>query len=85
MASDGASGGNSGGIRIGLIGAGKNTRDRHIPGFQKVAGLEIAAVANRSRESGRVVADQFNIPTVYDNWQDLLEALHAPHADPGRP
>ena len=60
-------------IRVGLIGAGKNTRERHIPGFDKVAGLEIAAVANRSRESGRVVADQFNIPTVYDNWQELLE------------
>ena len=63
----------SDGIRLGLIGAGKNTRDRHIPGFHKVDGLEIAAVANRSLESGRAVADQFNIPTVYDNWQDLLE------------
>jgi len=63
----------SDGIRLGLIGAGRNTRDRHIPGFQKVDGVEIAAVANRSRESGRTVADQFNIPTVYDNWQDLLE------------
>jgi len=63
----------SDGIRVGLIGAGKNTRDRHIPGFQNVDGVEITAVANRSRESGRVVADQFNIPTVYDNWQDLLE------------
>ena len=60
-------------IRVGLIGAGRNTRERHIPGFNKVNGLEIAAVANRSRESGRVVADQFNIPTVYDNWQELLE------------
>ena len=61
------------GIRLGLIGAGKNTRDRHIPGFQDVEGVEIAAVANRSRESSQVVADQFNIPGVYDNWQDLLE------------
>ena len=60
-------------IRVGLIGAGRNTRERHIPGFDKVGGLEIAAVANRSRESGRIVADQFNIPTVYDNWQELLE------------
>ena len=60
-------------IRVGLIGAGKNTRDRHIPGFHQVDGVEIAAVANRSRESGRVVADQFNIPTVYDSWQELLE------------
>jgi predicted dehydrogenase len=35
--------------------------------------VEIAAVANRSRESGRRVADQFNIPEVYDNWRELLE------------
>ena len=61
------------GIRVGLIGAGRNTRDRHIPGFHEVGGVEIVAVANRSRESGRVVADQFNIPTVYDNWVELLE------------
>ena len=69
MASDGT----SGGIRLGLIGAGKNTRDRHIPGFQKVDGVEVAAVANRSRASSQAVADQFNIPGVYDNWQELLE------------
>ena len=60
-------------IRLGLIGAGLNTRDRHIPGFQEVAGVEIVAVANRTVESGRRVADQFNIPRVYDNWQELLE------------
>ncbi|PKB66071.1 MAG: hypothetical protein BZY81_08340 [SAR202 cluster bacterium Io17-Chloro-G4] len=60
-------------VRVGLIGAGKNTRDRHIPGFQTVEGVEIAAVANRSMQSGRQVADQFNIPQVYGSWQELLE------------
>ena len=60
-------------VRVGLIGAGRNTRERHLPGFQKIAGVEIVAVANRSRESGQVVADSFNIPTVYDNWRDLLD------------
>ena len=60
-------------VRVGLIGAGRNTRDRHIPGFHKVEGVEIVSVANRSRESGQRVADQFNIPQVYDNWRDLLE------------
>ena len=60
-------------VRVGLIGAGKNTRDRHIPGFQSVEGVEIAAVANRSMQSGRQVADQFNIPQVYGSWQELLE------------
>jgi predicted dehydrogenase len=60
-------------VRLGLIGAGRNTRERHIPGFQKIPGVEIAAVANRSRESGQRVADSFNIPTVYDNWRELLD------------
>jgi predicted dehydrogenase len=60
-------------IRVGLIGAGGNVRNRHIPGFQKVEGLEILAVANRSLESSRSVADQFNIPRVYGSWQELLE------------
>ena len=60
-------------IRIGLIGAGGNVRSRHIPGFQQVEGLEIAAVANRSLESGKSVADQFNISQVYNGWQELLE------------
>lgn len=60
-------------IRVGLIGAGGNVRNRHIPGFQKVEGLEVLAVANRSLESSRSVADQFNIPRVYGSWRELLE------------
>ena len=60
-------------IRVGLIGAGRNVRDRHIPGFQKVAGCEVMAVANRSIESGRRVAEQCNIPRVYASWQELLD------------
>ena len=60
-------------IRVGLIGAGGNVRERHIPGFQGAEDCEIVAVANRTMESGRAVADQFNIPRVYGNWQELLE------------
>ena len=60
-------------INVGLIGAGGNVRNRHIPGFQKIERLEIAAVANRTLESSRSVADQFNIPRVYGGWQELLE------------
>ena len=61
-------------IRVGLIGAGTNTRVRHIPGLQAVEGVEIVAVANRSRESGQRVADEYGIAQVYDRWADLLAA-----------
>ena len=61
-------------IRVGLVGAGANTRDRHIPGLRAVNGVEIVSVANRSRESGERVAGEFEIPKVYDNWLELVEA-----------
>ncbi len=61
-------------VRIGLVGAGANTRLRHIPGFQAIDGVEVVAVANRSVASGQRVAEEFGIPQVYDNWQDLVNA-----------
>ncbi|MDA0264802.1 MAG: Gfo/Idh/MocA family oxidoreductase [Chloroflexi bacterium] len=61
-------------IRVGLIGAGANTRLRHIPGLREQEGVEIVAVANRSRASGEAIASEYEIPTVYDNWLELMEA-----------
>jgi predicted dehydrogenase len=61
-------------IRVGLIGAGANTRLRHIPGFREQVGVELVSVANRSRESGERIAGEYKIPKVYDNWRDLIEA-----------
>jgi len=61
-------------IRVGLIGAGANTRLRHIPGLREQEGVEIVAVAIRSRASGEAVAAEYEIPTVYDNWMELMEA-----------
>lgn len=60
-------------IRIGLIGAGGNTRAMHIPEFQQQDGVQIVAVANRTRESSQRVADEFAIPSIHDDWQALLE------------
>ncbi len=56
-------------IRIGIIGAGQNTRERHIPGFQALEDVEIVAVCNRSRESGEFAAREFGIPHVHTDWR----------------
>ena len=61
-------------IRIGIVGAGANTRLHHIPGFKAIEGVEVVSVCNRSRESSQRVADEFGIPKVYDRWTDLVEA-----------
>jgi hypothetical protein len=61
-------------IRLGIVGAGRNTRERHIPGFQAIPGVELVSVANRSRESGERAAKEFGIAKVYDNWLELVQA-----------
>jgi len=61
-------------IRIGIVGAGNNTRVRHIPGLQAIPGVEIVSVCNRSRESSQRAADAFHIPKVYDDWRELVAA-----------
>lgn len=60
-------------IVMGLIGAGGNTQLRHIPGLRAQAGVHIKGLVNRSLESSRRVADQFEVPEVYEDWVELLE------------
>ena len=59
-------------IRVGLVGAGANTRLRHVPGLRAVAGVEIVAVANRRAESTAAAAKEFGIPRTFDSWQELV-------------
>jgi predicted dehydrogenase len=59
-------------IRIGIVGAGGNTRAKHIPGLRAIAGVEIVGVCNRSEASSAKVAAEFQIPKVYRNWRALV-------------
>lgn len=61
-------------VRVGIVGAGANTRTRHIPGFRKIPGVEIVGVVNRTPESSNRVAQEFDIPRTYETWQKLVEA-----------
>lgn len=59
-------------IQVGIIGAGRNTKSRHIPGLQAIDGVEIIGVCNRSKESSQAVADEFGIAKTYEHWQDVI-------------
>ena len=63
-------------IRVGIVGAGANTRAKHIPGLRAQAGVEVVCVCNRTRESGAAVARELGIPRIHESWQELV-------ADPG--
>jgi predicted dehydrogenase len=60
-------------IRIGVVGAGANTRRRHIPGFRKLPGVEVTGVVNRSAESTERVAKECGIGQTYRDWRGLVE------------
>lgn len=59
-------------VRIGIVGAGKNTRVMHLPGFQAIEGVSVEIVCNRSEESSRKVADDFGIGRIAGDWQELV-------------
>jgi predicted dehydrogenase len=61
-------------LRIGLIGAGANTRSKHIPGLRAQPDIEIVAVCNRRPESTAEVARAFGISRTYETWEDLIAA-----------
>jgi predicted dehydrogenase len=60
-------------IRVGIVGAGGNTKAKHIPGLRAIENVEITGVCNRSRASSEAVAAEFGIPRVFDDWRKLVE------------
>lgn len=60
-------------VRIGIVGAGANTRLRHVPGFRAIPDVTLAGVVNRSPASSARAAAEFSIPRVYPDWRALVE------------
>ena len=60
-------------LRIGIVGAGANTRLHHIPKLRAQPGVEIVAVANRSRASSRRAARELGIPRAAADWLAIVE------------
>jgi predicted dehydrogenase len=60
-------------IRVGIVGAGENTRKRHIPNLQALDAVEVVSVANRTRESSEAVAEEFGIARVGPHWRDVVD------------
>src|SRR5262249_11701308 len=59
-------------LRIGIIGAGANTRLRHIPGLRMQNSVEIVGVANRSAQSSQKAAKELDIPKAYRDWTEII-------------
>ncbi len=60
-------------INIGVIGLGGICRTRHVPGFQKIPGVRLLAVANRTQSSAKRAAEDCGIPHVCDDWRAVID------------
>jgi len=61
-------------IRVGIIGAGANTRTKHLPLLKAIPGVELVVVANRSRESSARVAQECGVARVAADWREVVAA-----------
>lgn len=61
-------------LKIGIVGAGANTRLRHIPGLRAMPAVEIVGVCNRTPESTRRAATELGIPKVFTDWRELTSS-----------
>ncbi len=58
-------------IRIGVIGAGQNTKKIHLPKLLALPDVEVREVANRTIGSAKIPAEKFNIATVRESWEQV--------------
>ncbi|MFN8620014.1 MAG: Gfo/Idh/MocA family oxidoreductase [Chloroflexota bacterium] len=60
-------------IGIGFVGLGGIARDRHVPGFRAIPGVEIAAIATSSLPSAERTAAELGIPRAHADWRAVIE------------
>jgi len=63
----------AGRLRVGIVRAGANTREKHIPGLRAIEDVESVAVANRTAESSERAAAELAIPKAHPHWLALVE------------
>lgn len=80
-------------VRIAVIGCGLIATRTHMPAYIETPDAELTAVASGHRENAEAAAARFNVPHVFDNWQEAVadpaidaidictpNSLHAPIA-----
>jgi predicted dehydrogenase len=58
--------------RIGVVGAGRASRERNLPNLLAIPGVELVAVCNARRENADQVASEFGIADVEDHWTSMI-------------
>lgn len=59
-------------IKIGIIGVGQIGK-AHVKRYMEIPEVEIVAIADINDEEAQLVAKQYNIPSIYHNYRELLK------------
>jgi predicted dehydrogenase len=59
-------------LRVGIIGAGGIAQYAHIPGYQKIEGVEVAALSDINRETLKAAAEKFGVKKTYTDYRKML-------------
>jgi predicted dehydrogenase len=62
-------------IRLALVGTGAIAQMAHLPVLARMRGVETVALCDVDRAKARTLADRFNVPDVYVDIEELLEAV----------
>lgn len=60
-------------LRVGIIGAGGIARAVHIPRLKKIPEVKVEAVADVVEERARSVAEEFEIPHVFRDFEEMVK------------
>jgi predicted dehydrogenase len=60
-------------LKIGVIGSGGISQVAHLPNLQKIKDVKVEAICDPNKEKLNFVADKFNIPKRFTDWEKLLE------------
>ncbi|MBD3392888.1 MAG: gfo/Idh/MocA family oxidoreductase [Chitinivibrionales bacterium] len=59
-------------LRVGLIGAGWPSWQQ-MKGYQRIEGVEVAALCDRDPKRLQAIADEYNVPNRYTAYEEMLE------------
>ena len=59
-------------LKIAVIGAGGISHGAHLPAYAKMDNVEIVALCDIKIERAKKLADKYNVPAVYEDYNDVL-------------
>ena len=59
-------------LGLGFVGAGTIARERHVPGFRRLPGVELVSLATSTPESSREAAHELGFRRAHRRWRDVV-------------